>query len=703
MTCAIIQGISPVLPILIILLVMVTSVVLAWWSYNHLTTIETWKKWNLIALRSGSLVILSLLLLNPYLINEIVQTNFPVIAVYLDNSESLSVQRGEYNGFESYQTIVDDFKNGKSDFVQYEYFLFDEDVYDGDEIDLSGTSTNLHNVIEHIVENESRYKSSIIFSDGIITRGRNPVFIAQNVSNPIITVPVGDTTRVKDIAISNVEFSQPVYTNTVTNFRVNIQQEGFDGEESTLQFLENGELVETGTIDYPSASSSHIVEFSREYMEPGFYEVEFHIPPKDDEFTERNNTQRLTVEVLDDKTRILSLAFEIHPDVRSIRRLIATDQQNELISSTALGNQRYAGIDPREIEDDLDLIIIHGHPDSNSPLIEWVLERNEPILFLATPITFNSAILSQFDDIKPIVIQQSQNFLNSHIRSTANEISHPLLEFTHPEYNRFPTLQTMGGSYNVRGTGQVLLETEFQRTATDIPLLVVDEAGGRRVSLVNAFGWYRYEQSRQENVSEFFKQLFTNIISWTSTPPDRRNLIVEPIKDSFSESESVELRATLVNERGEPEPNALIELQINTNGEDRRVFRMNHIRDGVYSATIGSYPEGLYQIEANAVLNNRVLGEAETRVNVSRSNLELIDTRRNDSMLRQISSMTNGLLIENQNPDELNMFLSQQDISEPIDEIVNEISFIYQTAFWFFVVITLLSIEWLMRRSVSLP
>jgi hypothetical protein len=85
--------------------------------------------------------------------------------------------------------------------------------------------------------------------------------------------------------------------------------------------------------------------------------------------------------VLDDKTRVLSFAFEVHPDVSSIRRLIATDQQNELISSTYLGNNRFAGGDPRELDEDPDLIVLHGLPSVHSGLFEWIYDQQVPSFF----------------------------------------------------------------------------------------------------------------------------------------------------------------------------------------------------------------------------------------------------------------------------------------------------------------------------------
>lgn len=586
MISAIIQGFSPVLPILIILFITCLSIFISWWSYHQLTSAPFWKKWGLIILRSVSFIILSLLLFNPYSIQETVQTEIPQVAIYLDNSESMGVPRGEYSGQSDYVQIIDELSNSKDDQLQYSYYLFDEEVEAGDEISLSGSATNLHQTLEHILENESRYAASILLSDGRVTRGRNPQFIAQSLRNPIISIPVGDTSRVQDVAVSGVDFREPIYTNTRIIITPELQQQGYEGEEVQVQLIENGELIDSNTLSFTAPVSNHTLEFTREYSAPGFYEMEINVPPVAGEFTERNNSQRFSFEVLDDKTHILSLAFEIHPDVRSIRRLIATNQQNELISSTYLGNNRFSGSNPSDLEEELDLIVLHGLPERNDPIFDWLQNRQEPIIYLATP---NSSDNTSFDESRTLVSFRSESqqaLLDVSIGSIDEVQSHPLMELSPVAFNPLPTLQSYQGRYNINPAAERLLQAEFQGNETEIPILVAEDSGNRRRASVNAFNWYRFEQSQQEGAVRFFEELFTNLFSWASTSPERRNLILEPRKETFSENEPIEVRAVLTNERGEPETNALVELRfMNNDGQEDRTFRMNHSQSGVYTAT----------------------------------------------------------------------------------------------------------------------
>lgn len=706
MNCAFIQGYSPVLPILAIVLLALVSIFLSWWSYQHLSSVSVLKRYSLITLRGASLFILLLLLLNPFLVRQESDAENPRIAVFIDNSQSLSVERGEYSGLESYSEIIQEFRNAESNNFEYDYHLFDDEVYTFDEVTADGFRTNLNTLIEYIRERETDYSASVIFSDGIITNGRNPVFAAQNMSIPLITIPVGDTTDVRDIAISDVDYIQTVYTQTRQTFTAEIQQQGFEGEEATVQLFKDGELVETRSLPFNAVTSSQSVEFDQQFTETGFFDYEIRIPEKEDEFTAQNNQFQFTVEVLEDKTNILSLAFEVHPDVGSIRKLIATDQQNELFTSIYLGNNRIIGTNPEQLDEEMDLIVLHGVPPINSPLFEWLGNQQTPILSVATPNSFPILMSNQITDLTAYYLSAiGRQQISIQLEPFQSSISHPILEIQSIDIQQLPSLQTYRGEYQLSPLSQTLITGSYRDVQTDIPVLIAEDASTTRRASVTAFGWYRFEQSRDPEHRQFFEQFFTNLVSWASTSPDRENLVIEPAKSVFSENENVELQARLFNERGEPEPEAIIELDIHyeDSDEENSVFRMTHRQNESYDAEIGNYPQGIYRVEATATKNNRIIGSAETRVRVSQSSAEFLNTKRNDQLLNRLAGFTEGLFLEPMDMERVNTFLQSSELVGSSEETTEELVYIHHSSIWFFVVLILLSAEWILRRSVSLP
>ena len=705
------QGFNPIIPLLAGLFLLIICFGVAWWSYSYLSTVKTWKKWSLIALRGSVFLILVILLLNPFFVDRSVETSEPSINVYLDNTQSLTVERGAYSGLDSYRTALESVMLGFDDQFDINYFLFHSGVSDGREIDGNGTVTNLQSVIDHQLETQDETVVNLLFSDGIYTQGRNPVFSAQNLSTPLFTVPVGDTTDVQDIVISDVEHNVQSYTNTEQSFRVNINQDGFEGESATVQFLKEGELLQSEEIIFSEPISNHLLLFTDQHTDPGYYQYEINIPGFDEEFTLQNNREQFTVEVLDDKTSIVSLAFEIHPDVGALRRLIATDQQNELISATRLSGGQSFGTDVTELDSPPDLIVLHGLPEADDPLLDWLENQEDvPVVYFMLPVTQRNHVdLNSAPFLNHSVEQLRSNTIAVHLLQEREPYSHPLLEFSPQEFRRFPTLSTFRSEIQTSPLAETLFTGEFQRTETGIPLIMTQSGGLRRLAGINAFGWHRFNRTANENVSTFYTTFFTDLLSWAATSPNQKNLTIDPIKSTFTETEDIEIRASLVNERQQPETDAVIEVSVspaenedNTSADTQR-FVMRHTRNGEYRVNIGNLPQGNYRISGRATKADRTIGEDEARFSISQSMVEFITTERNDQLLQQLALRTGGIFLSSYSAEPILEYLEENNLNRVVETATEETRYFSTSPLWFILAILLLTGEWLIRRTLSLP
>jgi hypothetical protein len=705
MISPIIHGISPVLPVLVIFLILVLSLFTAWWSYQSLQQLEIKRKVALITLRGLSLFILIMLLFNPFILTETEHSDRSAVAVYYDNSQSMSVVRGEFNGAEDYRRIMDDFRSTRDDIYQFNEFLFDDQIIEFDILSLSGSRTNFDTLFEHLRERENRYIAAVILSDGILTQGRNPLFTAQNLTIPVITIPIGDTSNVKDVAISGVDYSPTVYSYTSQNIQIEVQQEGFEGEMANVQIMKDGQRIENVNLEFQSTISSQLINFIDEYDEPGFHEYEIIIPSLPDEYTDLNNRTTFTVEVLDDKTQILSIALEVHPDVRSIRKLIATDQQNELITTMRLDDGRYIGLNPIITDIEPDLIVLHGLPDVQSDLFQWLIDQRYPLLIHLLPSTFHNAMEQDMSNLSGFSLSGMSDPVQIQFDLQSAIGTHPILETPNITTARLPALRTFRGDYRLTPLSEPIIMSRFEGTETDLPMIITVEPATLRKAIVTAFGWFRYEQNSEPEIREIFQNLITNLVSWSSTPPDRRTLTLSTQKDSYSENESIIVRAELFNERGEPETEAFIDLSIyeGDSEEPLRQMRMTHQQNELYSAELGYYPQGIYRLRATASRNERSLGTAESRVVVSESIVEFLNTKRDDQLLNQIAEITNGRFLESSDIGRINEVIDRYHETEGLQSNSEDFYFIYRSGYWFLIVLILLSAEWIIRRSVSLP
>ena len=708
MTEAFLHGFSPVLPVLLVIFLAVLSLLAGWWSYKNLDNQPNSIRLTLISLRSLTLLILCFLLLNPYINREETEINRVEIPVLLDNSASVGVDRGDYLGISDYQSVYERFRefSDRQEQVTFTEYLIGVGVRESDNPDYSDPSTNLQEAIEFLLENENRISAAVMFTDGIHTRGRNPVFQAQNLSIPLIIFPLGDSTSVKDISIAQVDYNDPVYTNTSNRITAEIRHRGFEGMETNVVLLEDDLPVETRTVLFPSSSGTEWIEFDRTYTEEGFVNLSIEVEPLDEEFTTENNSYQTAITVLDDKITIASLAYEIHPDVSSIRRYIATNPQHELLQTTYLGNNRFTGTPPSALEpNDIDLLVVHGLPGENDPALNRLFNADLPIVYFASPKSYNDSRIRGDNSSVLYSVEGRINTISVTPIKDSLRVSNPVLESLPSIQNRFPTLNTVQGQYRITTGADVLIWSLFEQRRTSIPILITADYGNIRKASVNAYGWNRYELSTQDEVRQYYYRLLDNLISWTSTPGDDRLLVLQPLSSVFSEREQVQIRATLTNERGEREPNASINVTLRR--LDREItpltFQMRHVENGIYELDAGRYPSGIYSMEGVAMSGNRELGRDQTQFTISSVNEELINTRRNDLLINQLATITGGFVADSTGMERFSDFIDQLASENTSENTVTITDYLYRDSIWFVLILILLTAEWLLRRKISLP
>jgi hypothetical protein len=694
------QGLNPVISAPLLFLLIFCSVLFAWWSYSYLKSLPTVRRWILIILRSLALIILLLLLLNPYLQIDDIDYHIPEIAVYFDDSKSMSIQRGNYDGWESYQQIIESFEFNELEDFSIQYYRFSNLVEsaDGPDLELEGGTTNLDEVMRHIRDRSDETVAALLFSDGIVTRGRDPVFSARDLHLPLYTVPVGDTSDTRDIAVSDVITNETGYVNTSQPVEVTVTQEGFTGENVSVRLHKDGQLLDSENLQLGEEGIVHRTTFNILFEEAGLHNFEVHVSELEGEITTENNLYPFSVNVIDEKTNIYYLAFEIHPDVRGIRSVLESDRNIELHPYTWIGNRFIEGsID--EIRDDMELLVIHGAIPDQAFLPDGITDQT-PVLQILTPGISAADLASA---VIPLTVTNSGSMLSVHLDPTNSSVNHPVTELETIEYARQPTLITRQATYDFPATSTVLYHAIYSGTETEIPVVIIEEAGNIRRALINAAGWYRYLQSANEQTREFAYRLIANVASWTATDPDSRNLRIEPGKRIYQEGEEITFRGDLVNETGEPETDAIIEVTLIDQDNSERSFSMIHRSNGHYTLAAGTMAAGNYEFIANARKADREIDTISGEFSVTPSTLELVNTKRDDNMLESLAEITNGSIFHEYGRENLINELNDRNLVQPIEEIRTSFRFLYESYFWFIIVMVLLTVEWLIRRKSSLP
>lgn len=744
------QNLQPMIPAIWILLLALVCLAAGYWSYQHLTNIPAAKRRILITLRSVALLILALLLLHPYLVRETTDLQKPSLYLYVDNSQSMNIERGRFEGLDSIQKLIHSLQLELEDTFEITPYLFGSDVVQTEiaktlRVDedagtlpvvpgLNGAynRTNLQHVMEHIAQNQRQTDVSVLISDGIFTEGRNPVFTAQKLTTPVIAVPAGDTSSTRDLVLTAEPLPEIIQTGTTLMVRGELRQTGFERTSAEIRLLINGEVKFRDVISFEAASSLHTLntEFTLDEAMEGLAEFRWEADLLEGEITGENNESVQLVDVLPRDLLVLSAGFELHPDVAALRRVIASDQSYELITADYLQRNRVFGTDPLELPKKPGLVVIHGLPEPGHPFLAWLEEHDEiPQVWLISPGGLERLQSLGNRTIFPFNIVNRGGFLPIKLSIPDGAELHPILELNDPDFRRFPDLTVHQSQVILPDAAEYLMMATYQGVETDIPVLSVDDDGIRKRSFVTAFGWSKMEKSTNEEAASTFQELFSYIFSWTLTPPGKQQLTLIPAKNTFTNLENVTWTARLLNERNEPEPDASVDVEIertsvrssgDTNpaepdydalqqqAEIQR-FRMVHDQRETYRLNGGRFPEGNYRVRATASKGDRILGQAESRFVVGTSPEEFLQTRRNDALMQQIADVTGGRLISFISENEpaadqiLLPVLEDLDLVQLRSRLTVETRYLINWPAWFILVLLMLSSEWMLRRSLSLP
>lgn len=699
------QGFQNNLPSFLIILAGLLLIGIAFFSYRNIKSIPLFPKIGFITLRATAFLIILLLFLNPYFFSSEKVTKNPRLLILLDNSESTTIQKGDYKGIDSYVDVLSQLNLESNPRVDFEYFTIGtstNQIISTDSLKFNQSETNFASAISQIQELEDDFDASIIISDGIITFGRNPILQASDLSIPLYTIALGDTTKVKDIAIKNLVFNPNGYSDTKHTIEVEVSQNGFENQETMIKIFDSsGSLLDENELSFDIENQISTTSLEVELNEEGLQQFLVVIDTLDGEWTSENNNSTLSLDVSDSKTKILHISFEVHPDVKMLRSILNSDENIQLSTLTWLGDSRFIENQSFDLKE-YDLIVYHGFPSGS----------------------FDTSILKGYTELPSIYLQLPKSRINNSrslpelelIRNTGNQIfqinlipvtenyDHPIMELPEIGYQNISPLFSSLRSLSSSPDANDLMKVEFQGIETPNIALNVVERGNIRRSAISSWGWYKMFQSPNEQEREFVTQLYLNIATWTSNNPDERRLRITPSQSVFNLSEEVIINANLNNESGAPESGASIEISLtNSTDNEERSFTMSNEGNGSYQLNISSLSSGLYSFKADARKGDRQIDTQIGEFLVQDSNSELINIIRNDELLRSLSNETEGRFFSF---DDLNNFwnqLSSDNILNQKEEIIESYTFPVRSLFWFALIIALLTSEWLGRKYYSLP
>ncbi|MDG2059943.1 MAG: hypothetical protein P8J34_07335, partial [Flavobacteriales bacterium] len=265
------------------------------------------------------------LLLNP--LSSVTETieERPIIILSQDASVSTSSDSSDY------QNLINLKNKLSSDFDVITYNYSDQ-LKEGFTTDKTGSSTNISQLLDEVdlKYSERNLTGVVLSSDGLYNQGSNPLFHKIAKSVPFYTIPLGDTSVLKDVRISEIQHNEISFLGNTAPVQVNIQTEKCKGENITIKLFSEGKLIESKKLKINSNSEFIKTNFTIKNRSLGLHKYKVVVSSVSNEKSIENNSRYFYVEVLDSKYKILILYDAIHPDISAIKSVLDKNKNYEI-------------------------------------------------------------------------------------------------------------------------------------------------------------------------------------------------------------------------------------------------------------------------------------------------------------------------------------------------------------------------------------
>lgn len=656
---------------------------------KKLNEMSVWMVRLMAAFRFSVVTLLSFLLLSPLLKTVNREVEKPVIIVTQDNSESLiagkdsAFYKKEYK--QNLQKLIDEL-NDKYEVRLYSFADKVKELSVADSLTFNEKQTDISSLFDEI---ETRYSNRnigavILASDGLYNKGAHPLYSSEKIKVPIYTVALGDTNIKKDIVLLKVEHNRLAYLGNKFPMEIIVNAKQLKGKTTTLTIKKGEGTLFTQTINLNSDAFTTTVPVFLEAKEIGLQRYSLRLSSLSEEVNTLNNIRDVFIDVLDARQKVLLLADAPHPDIAAIKESIEGNQNYEVESYT-LDNfdkslKKY------------NLVILHQLPNSRNPaskIINEINASNIPVLafsgassILRSDLTIASAA-QKTNECEAVLEQNFPLFtISDNLRKAVKS---------------FPALVCPYGTYPTENSSNVLFYQRIGIVDTKTPLLFFNISGENKTAIFSGEGiWkWRLQDFALNSNHNLFDELISKTVQYLSVKVDKSFFKIVG-KNNFLENEPIELEAEVYNESYEliNEPEVSITI---INSENKKFqYTFSKTNNG-YRLNAGMMPTGEYNFEAKVKVGEKIY-QQKGEFSVSALQVELTNTVADHQLLYSISQKHDGEMVY---PNELDVIVQKLNSRTDIKSVSysqKKLSDLINLKWIFFLLLSLLSFEWFMRK-----
>jgi len=663
------------------------------------------------------LLLVIVLLMAPILAVRYQTTRKPLVALLVDDSESMQIRDGDVQRSEvAKKLLADDGFDALSDVARVQRFRFSESlgvIDDSASLLFDGQATNIAGAFDALREQTvgQGLGGVIVLSDGGQNHGGRPERAATDLNVPIFTVGIGDPVPPKDVAMVSGVMDQLGYVGRDLSLAVRFRATGYEGIQERVVVREGSREVASQVVMLRNGEQTLTFDIKPERVGRHAYRVE--IAPQAGERTQANNAVVVASEIMESRVRMLLLAGTPSADVAYLRRTWATDENLEVQAVVNDGQGGWDGQVQRVLRQvgqyHVVVLVDIAHTtlvgNAEQQLISFV-KGGGGLLAIGGPHSFAGGYaISQLAEILPWRFSRAESTFTEEICTPVlSEVfrRHPILRVSDDPFadenawNALPPLLAYNRVLGPASNATVLAVHETERVNNKpMPVMAVMPVERGKSMAIGFRTFWRYGLmmwgiGKNDQVAQTF---WKNVVRWLVTPEDVSRIKVAVDKPTYRSGESVLVHAQVFDGLLEPLPGArVVAVAEDSTGEREVVLR--DVGNGRYEGAIGGFAQGDYTFDVEGTYEGDRVGKATGQFTVDRYSLEYETVRMNAELLQTMAVRSGGKFVT---PEGLSEVLQELEFApEPIDVT-------YQGRLWgqqwpLFVLVGLFAVEWIVRR-----
>lgn len=666
------------------------------------------ERWYRVLIIFRSIVFLSLLLLllQPVLTVNKEQTQSRGWLFFVDNSVSM-----RYHQTPSLQSINTNLHNLFSQLERlkrkFKIFMFSDSiaaVQETAQVQAEGVTTDLGSVVSKIQSEQNRIAGAVIVSDGQPTQGEDPVQLLSSITVPIHVIGVGEATPFVDVSIQSIDVPTVAIKDEPVNVRVQVLSYGTARGRLNASLFKGKKLLASRYVRLEGKGSQSEIKFQFKPAEIGKLQYRVQLSSLEDEINIQNNRQNFELLVLKNHYKVALVTGSPNRNTAVLKRILRRQPRIKVDHYIQLNLHRVQPPLKQFWAIPYELIIFDNYPiQPLSPGFQRVLGKkllaNQSALFLVAGPNQNREIvegLFPFLGIKAALGIVSHEEQHWQFNDLAQNLGMGLpLELEAD----LPPLKPLLNVLPVDGQGKLL--AYFREDTLTSPVAMLWVKGSLRTltwtTADMASLYYRTTETPQENLLNHF---WEGALAWLLQTGGRNELFFRLNKNRFQQGELIEITGTspytaIANWQGQD-----IFIKV-LKGSEKTVFKavpfnLEHKRwQGTFRAAVpGSYQ---YEILLGDNPNTKALQTGNFQV--MESQVELNKVFLNQNLLQTIVDKTGGIYFDWSDRDSIVTLLEPKEERE----FATEVTKFGESQGLIYLILLLLTVEWVLRRRQGLP